>query len=126
MPRFSQRSQDNLSQCHTDLQVLFNEVIKWEDCTVVCGQRGEKEQNEAYEEGKSRLRYPQSKHNKIPSMAVDVVPYPIDWHNRERFLRFGGFVMGIAAHLYELGWIENRVKWGGDWETFKDFPHFEM
>ena len=103
MPQFSQRSKNNLAQCHNDLQILFNEVIKWEDCTVICGQRGEKEQNEAYEEGKSLLKFPQSKHNKIPAMAVDVVPWPIDWNNRERFMRFGGFVMGMAALLYDLG-----------------------
>ena len=32
-----------------------------------------------------------------PSRAVDVVPYPIDWDDRERFHLFAGFVIALLS-----------------------------
>ena len=75
MPKFGQTSKENLSTCHEDLQELFNEVIKHWDCSVVEGYRDEERQNKAYREGNSKVKYPNGKHNRIPSNAVDVVPY---------------------------------------------------
>ena len=76
----------------------------------------------------SKLQFPKSKHNSLPSKAVDVVPYPINWSDIDRFKDFGKFVIKKAA---ELG---ISIRWGGDWdgdgsssdETFLDFPHFEI
>jgi peptidoglycan L-alanyl-D-glutamate endopeptidase CwlK len=45
MAKFSKRSKDNLATCHEDLQTLFNEVIQYTDCIVICGHRGEEEHN---------------------------------------------------------------------------------
>lgn len=134
MPTFSDRSKKALSECHSDLQVLFNEVIKHFDCAVICGHRNEEEQNEAHTKGFSKVRFPDSKHNKKPALAVDVMPYPINWSDRERIYFFGGFVIATAKHLKEMGWIKSTIRWGGDWnqdtdvkkETFKDLPHFEI
>lgn len=128
MPRFGKRSKARLATCDSRLQNLFNEVIKHFDCSVLEGHRGEKEQNEAYAKGNSKLRYPDGKHNKIPSIAVDVVPYPIDWQDRERMTYFAGFVMGIASGM------GLKIRWGGDWNmntelkdnNFDDLPHFEI
>ena len=128
MPRFGKRSKSRLATCDSRLQNLFNEVIKHFDCSVLEGHRGEKEQNEAYAKGNSKLRYPDGKHNKIPSVAVDVVPYPIDWQDRERMTYFAGFVMGIASGM------GLKIRWGGDWNmntelkdnNFDDLPHFEI
>lgn len=126
--KFSQRSIERLSQCDERLQTIFNHVVKRFDCTVVCGYRGEDEQNKAFDAGFSKLKYPLSNHNKQPSTAVDVVPYPVDWKDIDRFKRFGYFVLGCA---HGLG---IPVKWGADWnmdldmsnESFLDFPHFEI
>jgi peptidoglycan L-alanyl-D-glutamate endopeptidase CwlK len=93
---------------------------------VICGFRGEREQNEAYNRGNSKLKWPQSKHNQTPSLAVDIVPYPIDWNDERRFRTLGTVVKEIWAQLPEEkkeGW---SLSWGGDWKTFKDFPHFEL
>ncbi|WP_067517878.1 M15 family metallopeptidase [Endozoicomonas ascidiicola] len=128
MPAFNQRSRDNLDQCHPDLQRLFNDVVRHFDCSVICGHRGKAEQEAVFKAGKSKARFGESKHNHVPSMAVDVVPYPVDWQDRERFAMFAGFVLGRAI---ELG---VNVRWGGDWdrdtktadETFLDMPHFEL
>lgn len=126
MYSFSKRSIDNLSQAHPDLQVLFNEVIRYRDCSVICGHRGEKEQNDAFNKGNSLLKYPNSKHNKLPSLAVDVVPFPIDWDDIDRFKNFGEFVLIIASRLKADGKIQNEIKWGGNWKKFKDYPHYEI
>lgn len=133
MANFGKRSRTNLLQAHPDLQKLFNEVIKYYDCAVICGHRNEEDQNKAYNEGRSKLQYPQSKHNKTPSLAVDVVPWfknkpHIRWEDKEKFYEFGGFVQGVAAAL------GINIRWGGNWnkndelhdQTFFDMPHFEI
>lgn len=134
MARFGKRSTENLKQTHPDLQTIFNEVIKYFDCSVIEGNRGEYEQNEAFRKGLSKLKYPQSKHNKEPAMAADVVPYPIDWQDTDRMRYFAGYVMGIANLLKDRGIIDHALRWGGDWNRdtevkdnrFQDFPHFEL
>ena len=128
MPRFGRRSRKNLETCNEDLQELFNEVIKFFDCTVIQGHRGKEEQNKYFDEGKSKVKYPNGRHNANPSNAVDVVPYPIDWKDTDRMYYFAGFVKGIA---YKMG---IPIRWGGDWNdntevkdtNFKDLPHFEL
>jgi|TARA_Y100000310_G_scaffold265794_1_gene277018 peptidoglycan L-alanyl-D-glutamate endopeptidase CwlK len=128
MPRFGKRSKKRLATCDDRLQDLFKEVIKYFDCTVIQGHRGEAEQNQAYDAGRSKLRYPDGKHNADPSKAVDVAPYPIDWSDRDRFHYFGGFVLGIASQM------GLKIRWGGDWDRdtevkdnrFDDLPHFEI
>lgn len=128
MPRFGKRSRTNLSQCHKDLQRLFNEVIKRFDCSIICGHRDKKAQDKAYEQGFSKLEFPFSKHNKKPSEAVDAVPYPIDWDNVKRMYYFAGYVRGIAEKLNIK--IRTGADWDGDFEIkdqkFHDVPHFEL
>lgn len=128
MPKFSKRSKNKLETCDSRLQNLFNEVIQYFDCSILCGHRGEDEQNEAFHAGRSKLMFPESKHNSEPSQAVDVAPYPIEWDNKERFYYFAGIVKGIALKL------NIPIRWGGDWDsdtrvkdqTFFDLPHFEI
>jgi peptidoglycan L-alanyl-D-glutamate endopeptidase CwlK len=74
-------------------------VIKHFDCSVICGHRGQEEQDEAFHKVLSKHRFPESKHNKETSLAADVVPYPIDWDDTDRFYMFVGFVRGIAAEM---------------------------
>jgi hypothetical protein len=128
MPRFGKRSKENLSTCHEDLQKVFNEVIKHVDCSVLEGHRDEEKQERLFSEGKTKVHYPKGRHNSKPSRAVDVVPYPIDWDDRERFHLFSGFVLGLARGMGVT------LRWGGDWNMnfevddnkFDDFPHFEL
>ena len=128
MPKFGKRSKNALSSCDEKLIKVFNEVIKTVDCSVLEGHRGQSKQDKYYEEGKSKVKYPSGRHNKLPSMAVDVAPYPIDWDDRERFHLFAGFVLGIAKSM------GINLRWGGDWNQnwfvddnkFDDFPHFEL
>tara|TARA_R100001594_G_scaffold65404_3_gene99598 strand:- start:1035 stop:1424 length:390 start_codon:yes stop_codon:yes gene_type:complete len=128
MAKFGKSSRKRLKTCDEKLQLLFNEVIKVFDCSILVGHRGEEDQNKAYAEGNSQLRWPKGKHNKKPSIAVDVAPYPIDWEDRERFSYFAGFVKGVAWRL------NIPIRWGGDWDgdndlsdnNFDDLVHFEL
>jgi peptidoglycan L-alanyl-D-glutamate endopeptidase CwlK len=128
MPKFGKKSKKNLYTCDEDLIALFEEVVRYFDCSVLEGHRGEKLQNKYFDEGKSKLRFPNGNHNNNPSTAVDVVPYPIDWDDRERMTYFAGFVKGVA---YKMG---IPIRWGGDWNNnnelkdnnFDDLPHFEI
>ena len=128
MPRFGTRSKNALHSCDDRLIKVFNEVIKTVDCSVLEGHRNKADQNKYYEEGKTKLQYPLGRHNELPSRAADVVPYPIDWDDRERFTLFAGFVLGIAKSM------NINLRWGGDWDQdwevndnkFDDFPHFEL
>lgn len=128
MPRFGTRSKSRLHTCDGRLVELFNEVVKEFDCTVIEGHRGKDAQNKAYNKGNSKLKFPHGKHNKSPSVAVDVAPYPIDWKDRDRFHYFGGYVLGIAKSL------GLNIRWGGDWDQdtqtkdnkFDDLVHFEI
>lgn len=133
MPYFSERSKSNLEQCHINLQCLFNQVIRFYDCTIIEGYRGKEEQNKAYSDGKSQLKFPESKHNELPSLAVDVVPYfedspHIRWDDKESFYYFAGYVKSVANSM------GIKVRWGGDWDSdrdfhdssFIDFPHWEL
>jgi peptidoglycan L-alanyl-D-glutamate endopeptidase CwlK len=128
MPSFSKTSKRRLSECDERLQNIFNEVVKHFDCSILCGHRGADEQNAAYASGNSKLRFPRSKHNSMPSKAVDVAFYPIEWDNVEKWYLFSGFVLGVAASMGV------KLRWGGDWDSdydledqiFNDFPHFEI
>lgn len=141
MPQFSQQSKERLSQCHSDIRAVMNEVIKRFDCTILCGYRGEKEQNEAVARGASKTPFPTSMHNKTPSLAVDVVPYPVRWPDQEKDLAlseadknriyyFAGQMVGIARMMGV------ELRWGGDWNGdtdlrdqlghFTDLPHYEL
>ena len=128
MPKFGRSSRERLATCDERLQRVFNEVINYIDCSVLEGHRSEERQNKLYEEGKTKVRYPKGRHNAEPSRAVDVVPYPVDWEDRERFHLFAGYVLGVASRM------GITLRWGGDWNMnfevddnkFDDFPHFEL
>lgn len=119
MPSFSTRSEQRLLTCDHRLQRLFREVVIHADCTVICGHRGKADQDLAFANKKSRVRWPSSKHNQSPSLAVDVAPYPLDWENIQRFREFAVVVKECAARM------GIKVRWGGDW-AMRDYPHWEL
>ena len=133
MPRYSTRSKSRLATCDKRLQKVFNEVIKHVDCSILEGHRSKERQNRLYDEKRTKVKYPNGRHNSNPSKAVDVTPYPVDWEDRERQTLFAGFVIGIARSM------GIKIRWGGNWDMyeengrwavkdnrFDDFPHFEI
>lgn len=128
MPTFSKLSEQRLSTCAQPLQDLLREAIKHVDFTVLFGYRGKDEQDDAVRTGASTKVWPTSRHNVMPSMAVDIAPYPIDWKDTARFARLFGFIERIAQ---EKG---IKIRWGADWngnyrtkdERLVDMPHIEL
>jgi len=129
MPAYSDLSQARLDTCDSRLQHLFNRIIQITDCTILEGYRPQLKQDRYFDQGLSKLRWPQSTHNKTPSRGIDVAPYPIpDWNNPRPFDHFAGLVRGVAN---EQG---ITIRWGGDWDgdfdlsdqSFNDLVHFEV
>jgi peptidoglycan L-alanyl-D-glutamate endopeptidase CwlK len=90
------------------------------------GYRSVQEQDELYTHGRSApgpiVTYKhggESKHNELPSKALDVA-----------FLLPDGTTSWSAELLDKFAWLmkaaDARVHWGGDWPEFKDRPHFEV
>jgi peptidoglycan L-alanyl-D-glutamate endopeptidase CwlK len=152
MASYGYKSNVELNTAHPDLQVVFREVIKVFDNTIVYGNRSIATQFVLYKSGRSFINGTwvvtdknlvvtncdginiKSNHNYTPSRAVDAIPYPIDWNDVKRMHYFAGFVMCTAIRLKEEGKITHDIRWGGDWdrdtqvgdETFMDFAHFEL
>jgi peptidoglycan L-alanyl-D-glutamate endopeptidase CwlK len=128
MPQFSKQSQIQFDTLHPDLQRVLEAAIAVTDFGITCGHRSQADQEAAFLSGKSKLQPPNSKHNTSPSEAVDLVPYPVDWEDRERFFYLAGVIMTVASSLGV------PLRWGGDWDMDKlphergetDLPHFEL
>jgi len=128
MAKFSEKSLKRLESVQPLLRKVFLEVVKHFDCTVVCGYRDRTAQELAFETGKSKAHFGESPHNFVPALAVDVVPYPVDWLDLERMQYFAGYVMATAQQM------GIDLRWGGDWDDdthlsdnrFDDLPHFEL
>ena len=126
--KFGETSQKRLDTCHPKLQEIANEAIKYIDFSISCGHRSEAEQTAVFRAGKSKVEYPNSKHNPSPSRAMDVVPYPVDWEDIKRFAYLMGILKGIAmAKGYK---VRTGVDWDSDGDItdhkFMDWPHIEL
>lgn len=128
MYKFGKTSLERLEHAHPAWKIILEEVLGYMDVSVICTHRSKEDQESAFREGRSKVRWPNSKHNSYPSIAVDVVPYPVDWKNLKRFGYMAGLIRIIAEkHGY-------TVRWGGDWDSdgetedqiFHDLPHFEL
>ena len=123
-----------LAQAVPDLQFLFIEVAKIFPIKILKVFRDQVEQDAAYASGHSNVKWPNSKHNKYPSEAVDWCPEPyipggpIDWQNVGRFYFYAGFILGMGLRS---GF---KIRSGADWDTdgnidehkLKDLGHTEV
>jgi peptidoglycan L-alanyl-D-glutamate endopeptidase CwlK len=116
----SSLSHTKLSTCHPLLIGLVNAVAAKTSIAVICGARNQADQDVAFATKKSRLQWPNSRHNSTPSEAVDLVPLPLDWDDIASFTTMAQVVKDTAAAL------SIQIEWGGDWTTFKDFDHFQL
>ena len=128
MPSFSKKSLERLDTCDHRLQLICQRVIGHYDFSVLEGHRSGSRQNELFRQGKSKLKEGESKHNSLPSGAVDLAPWPIDWSDTRRFYFLAGMIKQAAA---DLG---IKIRLGADWDgdgdftdqTFHDLPHAEL
>lgn len=137
MPSFSDKSSRRLFECERRIQLLFNRVILTVDCTILEGHRGQIKQDEYFnaKPQRSKVKWPDGKHNKRPSEAIDVAPWPIPknwgadhWKDMVKFYEFAAIVR------YEAVQMGIKIRWGGDWDgdgdyrdqNFDDLVHFEL
>jgi hypothetical protein len=118
---FGTRSTLALESCVEPLQLVAHRAIQIIDFSVLCGHRGREAQDDAFEAGASKLRWPHSIHNRIPSEAFDLAPYPISWAKADewRFVELAGVVLR-AAHDLEI-----KLDWGFHLWGW-DMPHFQL
>lgn len=135
---YGKKSSQRLDQCCPELRLIFKKALEIsdQDISILCGHRDEADQTAAFNAGKYQLKFPESKHNSLPSRAVDAVPYPVDWHNEADFVALAETVFK-AAELLGLPIYgpdsPHGLRWGGDWDgdgsrtdqNFDDLPHFE-
>lgn len=121
-------SDERLKTCAGPLQAVVRVVAEEFPLRVLEGHRGQAAQDKAFAEGKSQKKWPDGNHNAMPSKAVDMMPLPIDWSDRERLSLFAGYVLATASALGV------SMRWGGDWNRdwqlrdnrFDDLVHFEI
>jgi len=136
--KFGARSQKNLDTCHEALQRVAKRALSYGvmDFSVIEGHRPIERQQQLYAEGKSQIDgvTKKGKHNELPSLAFDLLPYPHEinginvWADRQRFCVLAGLIYAAAAEECCI------VRWGGDWDgdgnnadsNFNDLPHFEL
>ena len=127
MFKFSKKSLEKINNIkfHPKLRLLLNEAIKTTpiDFTVIETVRTIAQQKIYVAKGTSKTM--KSKH--IPSTnksglceAFDIAPYPIDWNNIKRFIQLSQHIKRVAQKLNIL------INYGGDWKSFKDYPHYEL
>lgn len=129
MPEFGDRSLVRLHQCDKRLiKVLERAIVAGPDFAILCGYRNETDQDRVFLDGKSKVQWPDSKHNSFPSMAVDIAPYPIDWSDKERFMELVAYVRGVSAGMGVK--LRSGADWDRDWNhkehSFLDWPHLEI
>ena len=152
MPRFSTKSMTQLASCVRDIQTIFMEVVKFMDISIIEGNRTAERQHHHWCKGRELRReglnpeerdawvikdsnkvvthkdgYQQkSRHQQQPSVAIDVVPYPTMWADKNKLIELRGVVKFVQTKLLADGKIETTLDNGGDlWNGF-DLPHYQL
>ena len=132
--KFGNNSRKHLDTLDPRLRKIAVLVMSWQiyDFSIIWGHRGPEAQNQAFAEGNSSKRWPESKHNIMPSVALDFAPYikgiGVPWKDTHAFAVIGGLFIAAGAIL------KTPVVYGGDWDMdgqttdqrLKDWGHVEL
>jgi len=133
MLHFSRKSITELETVHPSLKLVMTEALRVEliDFSIIQGHRGKAEQDRYFSLDKSKVRFPNGKHNSMPSLAVDAAPYiryKLSWDKRHCIF-LAGVILTCAKNL-GIG-----LRWGGNWDRdlepitdqdFQDLVHYEL
>lgn len=124
--KLSTASEEKLAGVHPDLVKVVRRALTLSpvDFKVIEGVRTLARQKELFE--KKATKTMNSRH--LTGHAVDLVPLPLDWNNRQAFESVAKAMQQAAKQL------GIAIRWGGDWnmngsstdEKFYDGPHFEL
>lgn len=101
------------------------------DFTVLEGLRTLERQRELYAQGRTapgKIVTWTMKSRHIEGKAVDLVPYPLDWNDLDKFNKIKDAMFQAAKEL------DVNLRWGADWDgdgNYRekgeyDSPHFEI
>jgi peptidoglycan L-alanyl-D-glutamate endopeptidase CwlK len=137
MLKFSKRSLDKLATVDRRLQSVFHEALSTGliDFSIIEGVRDKETQDKYFYAGKSKVKWPNGKHNvrsyTEKARAIDAAPFVngnISW-KKEHCIFLAGVVLACAKTL------NIKVRWGGNWDSdlepvtdqnFQDLVHFEL
>jgi peptidoglycan L-alanyl-D-glutamate endopeptidase CwlK len=109
---------------------MVDALLDHMDVSLTWGHRTKAQQNALYPKH-TKVQWPDSKHNKYPSLAVDMQPYP--YPDNENDLRAAlGYMAGLCWMIADEAGFE--IRWGGDWNRngdvtdngFDDLFHLEI
>ncbi|WP_127958061.1 M15 family metallopeptidase [Serratia microhaemolytica] len=118
--KFSQRSENNLRDLHPDLVKVARLALQYSpiDFAITEGRRSVARQRQLVASGKSQTM--NSRH--ITGHALDVVAYigkEVSWEWK--------YYQQIAKAFKQAGAeLAIPIEWGGQWQTLKDGPHFQL
>ena len=116
--------EEKLKQAHAELHRWFYDMKeKFPQLHISCSYRGEKEQNQAVSQGKSKAKYPASAHNKTnekgepEARALDVFE-----------LKDGKacFDSDFYVKLWKNSKQDFCMIWGGNFKSLGDANHFQL
>lgn len=153
--KWGRSSLERLTTCSQGIRAVCNRALSYgiTDISVICGHRSQEAQTSAFNQGVSCVQWPDSMHNAVPSVAVDIYPY------HPRFKLLTGHPDQVRAIARDMKWTTLtansfilcefhrmagvifaaakeegvELRWGGDWDsdgdttdqTFMDLCHFE-
>lgn len=118
--KFSARSEKNMIGVQPALVAVVRRALELStvDFVVIEGLRTRERQKELFNKGASQTM--NSRH--LTGHAVDIAPY-IDGQVRWDWPPFYKLADAMKTAADELG---VKLVWGGDWQNFKDGPHYEL
>lgn len=135
--KFGRSSQIQLETVFKSLQMVCRKALSYGvmDATVIEGRRSKELQDKYFKDGKSKVQWPNGKHNTLTpndlAAAVDIAPFVngVVSFKKDHCLVWAGLMLAAAAEL------EIKIRWGGNWDmdgepitdqTFQDLVHFEL
>lgn len=94
--------------------------LQFPDLHVSWVHRGESDQNDFFQKGLSHDQWPNSPHNKMPSLAMDIFCQT----EQGVYDGSGEYCRKINDYLISMGCAD--IVWGGTWVTLKDLDHFQL
>jgi peptidoglycan L-alanyl-D-glutamate endopeptidase CwlK len=145
---FSELSQSRLRTCDQNLVIVANKAIidSPYDFMISFGHRSPAIQLDLYKKGREYIDGKwvvtepkkvvthrdglkvKSKHNYNPSLAFDIailVEGKVTW-DVKYYKIVADHILKVSKQLFDEGKINRIVKWGGDFRSFPDFPHYEI
>jgi len=131
---FGARSVGNLANVHPLLVKIAHDALQRSkvDFTVICGHRDKAGQDAALKAKTTKVSFPNSAHNQMPSCAIDVIPYPFtNWEDPAMLQGWRDIADAMIAAASVAG---VKIRWGGDFNRDGDKtksdawdkPHFEL